>query len=184
MSEDKDIQDFTDKERRFCEEYCIDLNATQAAIRAEYSVKSARQIGSQNLSKPYIAKYIATLQSDLSKLTGVTAARNILELKKMAFTSLAGLNKNWYELKDWNELTEEQKSAISEITQTVTSFGDSGEKKTVKLKLHDKLKAIEMLNRMLGFNAPEKLPEKKGTGQTEAELDAYIKLYKKNNPEG
>lgn len=48
----------TDKQKRFCDEYLIDLNATQAAIRAGYSKKTARQIGTENLAKPYIRKYI------------------------------------------------------------------------------------------------------------------------------
>ena len=48
----------TDKQRLFCEEYLIDLNATQAAIRAGYSEKTARKIGSENLTKPDIRAYI------------------------------------------------------------------------------------------------------------------------------
>ena len=48
----------TDKQKRFCDEYLIDLNATQAAIRAGYSKKTARQTATENLSKPYIQKYI------------------------------------------------------------------------------------------------------------------------------
>ena len=49
----------TDKQKRFCEEYMVDLNATQAAIRAGYSKNSARQTASENLSKPDIQDYIA-----------------------------------------------------------------------------------------------------------------------------
>lgn len=48
----------TDKQRRFCDEYLVDLNATQAAIRAGYSEKNARNIASENLAKPNIQKYI------------------------------------------------------------------------------------------------------------------------------
>lgn len=48
----------TAKQRRFCEEYLIDLNATQAAIRAGYSKKNAQNIASENLTKPIIRKYI------------------------------------------------------------------------------------------------------------------------------
>ena len=48
----------TAKQQRFCDEYLIDLNATQAAIRAGYSEKTARQIGTENLSKPSIKEYI------------------------------------------------------------------------------------------------------------------------------
>ena len=48
----------TEKQKRFCDEYLIDLNATQAAIRAGYSEKTARQTATENLSKPYIREYI------------------------------------------------------------------------------------------------------------------------------
>lgn len=48
----------TDKQQRFCDEYLIDLNATQAAIRAGYSPKTARQMATENLSKPSIKEYI------------------------------------------------------------------------------------------------------------------------------
>ena len=48
----------TAKQMRFCDEYLIDLNATQAAIRAGYSVKTARSMGAENLSKPYIKTFI------------------------------------------------------------------------------------------------------------------------------
>lgn len=48
----------TEKQKRFCDEYLIDLNATQAAIRAGYSEKTAKQIGQQNLTKLDIREYI------------------------------------------------------------------------------------------------------------------------------
>ena len=49
----------TEKQKKFCDEYLIDCNATQAAIRAGYNKNSARQIGQENLSKPYIQTYIS-----------------------------------------------------------------------------------------------------------------------------
>lgn len=49
----------TVKQKRFCDEYLIDLNATQAAIRAGYSEKNANNIASENLAKPNIKKYIS-----------------------------------------------------------------------------------------------------------------------------
>lgn len=48
----------TPKQQRFCDEYLIDLNATQAAIRAGYSKKTANRIGPENLSKPAVKEYI------------------------------------------------------------------------------------------------------------------------------
>lgn len=61
-----DKKKLTDKQRRFCEEYIIDFNATQAAIRAGYSKKTAQEIGSENLSKPIIQHCI---QYSMDKMT-------------------------------------------------------------------------------------------------------------------
>lgn len=52
------VAKLTAKQQRFCDEYLIDLNATQAAIRAGYSAKTARVIGQENLLKPAIKEYI------------------------------------------------------------------------------------------------------------------------------
>lgn len=49
----------TAKQKRFCDEYLIDLNATQAAIRAGYSERTAQAIGAENLTKPLLKEYIA-----------------------------------------------------------------------------------------------------------------------------
>lgn len=54
----EEIKKLTAKEKRFCEEYMIDLNATRSAIAAGYSEKSARAIGCENLTKPYIRAFI------------------------------------------------------------------------------------------------------------------------------
>ena len=66
------MANLTPKQQRFVEEYLIDLNATQAAIRAGYSEKTAKEIGSENLTKPNIAKAIAEAQEKLSNKTQVT----------------------------------------------------------------------------------------------------------------
>ena len=58
------MAEMTEKQKRFCDEYLIDLNATQAAIRAGYSEKNARNIASENLAKPNIQKYIQDRMDD------------------------------------------------------------------------------------------------------------------------
>ena len=57
----------TEKQKRFCDEYLVDLNATQAAIRAGYSKKTARFIGNENLAKPYIKEYIKKRMDEKEK---------------------------------------------------------------------------------------------------------------------
>ena len=70
----------TDKQQTFVDEYLVDLNATQAAIRAGYSEKTAQQIGAENLSKPVIAEYIEARKAERSKRTEIDQDWLIREL--------------------------------------------------------------------------------------------------------
>ena len=79
----------TPKQQRFCDEYLIDLNATQAAIRAGYSEKTAYRTGADNLRKPQIEEYIAKRQKELSRSTEITQERVIKELALIAFSNNA-----------------------------------------------------------------------------------------------
>ena len=71
----------TAKQRRFVEEYSVDHNATKAAIRAGYSKRTARQVGSENLSKPVIAAAIAKRQEKLAQKAEWTAADRLRSLR-------------------------------------------------------------------------------------------------------
>lgn len=77
----------TKKQKRFVEEYLIDLNATQAAIRAGYSPDTAGSIGGENLTKPEISNAIAKAMAERSKRTGVNADRVVIELAKIALVN-------------------------------------------------------------------------------------------------
>ena len=74
----------TDKQNRFCEEYLLDLNATQAAIRAGYSENSARSTASENLAKPEIQDKIASLRANLSSKLSLDAEWVINRLKQIS----------------------------------------------------------------------------------------------------
>lgn len=145
-------EELNPKQIKFCEEYLIDYNATRAAKAAGYSEATATEMGYENLRKPHIQAYLDEIQSDLSKLAGVTALRNIKELEKIAYSSLHNYQSNWMSLLDWEKVSDDDKAAIAEVNYVETDGRTS-----VKFKLHDKLKAIESLNKMLGFNAPDKI---------------------------
>ena len=74
----------TDKQKRFCDEYLIDLNATQAAIRAGYSEKTANRIASENLSKLVIQEYIKEKQEEIADRNAVTVDFVINGIKDIA----------------------------------------------------------------------------------------------------
>ena len=73
----------TEKQKRFCEEYLIDLNATQAAIRAGYKNP---EIGRQIITKNNVSEYLNSLMKKRSENTGVTAEKVVKELESIAFT--------------------------------------------------------------------------------------------------
>ncbi len=74
----------TQKQKRFVEEYLIDLNATKAAIRAGYSPKTANEQGSQNLAKVSIQAAIDKAMAERSRRTGINQDRVVQELAKLA----------------------------------------------------------------------------------------------------
>ncbi len=84
-------QELTDRQARFCEEYLIDLNATQAAIRAGYSKKTAREQAAQNLSKLNIQEKIAELKAERAKRTEMTQDSVIQELAAVARAEVKGV---------------------------------------------------------------------------------------------
>jgi len=170
-------ENLTKKQKIFCHEYVIDWNATRAAKEAGYSEKTAYSIGHENLSKPEIQAYIEHIQEDLAKLAGVSALRNIIELKNIAYSTVADFKDGWMSLKDFDSLDETQKSALCEIQYT-TKTTPQGDESYVKFKLHDKQRAIEIMNKMLGFNAPDKVDIKDDRKLTEQERLSEIAALK------
>jgi len=78
----------TPKQERFVAEYLVDLNATQAAIRAGYSKKTAEKIGSENIRKPEITAAIEKRQKKIGEKLEVTQERVIAELAKIGFSDI------------------------------------------------------------------------------------------------
>ena len=77
------MANLTPKQQRFVEEYLIDLNATQAAIRSGYSEKTAKVIAAQNLSKLNIQEAIQEAQNKLSERTGITQEYVLSNIQKV-----------------------------------------------------------------------------------------------------
>ena len=139
----------TKKQKRFVEEYLIDLNATQAAIRAGYSPDTAGSIGSENLKKPEIRVRIEKAMAERSKRTGINQDRIIEELAKIALLNPKNLI-NFEEATVKEEATEEDLAAISSIRVKCFPTKD-GEGIEREVKMYDKAKALELLGRHLGM---------------------------------
>lgn len=165
----------TEKQKIFCREYIFDWNATRAAKAAGYSEATAYAIGHENLSKPEIQDYIKEIQKDLEKASGLSRLKVLTEHKKIAFSSIASLHNTWITRVDFEQLTEEQKACIEEITTQTRiekHFIGTDEEPTeiqvdyVKIKLYNKQKSLDSISKMLGYNEPEKVEHSGFIGNT------------------
>nr|DAY91428.1 MAG TPA: Terminase small subunit [Caudoviricetes sp.] len=139
----------TAKQKKFVEEYLIDLNATQAAIRAGYSTESAKEIGCENLTKPNVKVEIDKAIAERSRRTGINQDRVLRELAKIAFVNPGDvINLNQATVK--SDAKEEDLAAIAsvKIKNIPTEDGEITER---EIKLCDKLKALDLLGKHLGI---------------------------------
>ena len=152
----------TPKQERFVEEYLIDLNATQAAIRAGYSAKTAADIGRQLLRKTPVSDAIAAKKAARSERTEITADRVLREYAKLAFADIRkvtrwgkspldaeaehadpnGLGIYPVELVPSESIDDDTAAAVAEVSLTQTG---------IKVKMHDKKGALDSVARHLGL---------------------------------
>ena len=148
----------TPKQMRFVDEWLIDFNGKQAAIRAGYSAKTAEATAARLLRNVKVQAEISRRQKDLQKRTEVSQDRVVKELARIAFANIADYlhvetqtrtkddgTEVTYQivmLSETEDLSVDQRAAIAGIKQ-----GANG----VEVKLHDKIKALELLGRHIGM---------------------------------
>jgi len=141
----------TPKQQRFVEEYLIDLNATQAAIRAGYSADTAHSIGHENLSKPEIAASIVEAKAKRSQQTGIDAA---WLLKRLADEVVADLNDLYAEdgrgrpVKEWPLIL--RQGLVAGID--VETIGE-GAGHVTKIKISERVKRLELIGKHIDVQA-------------------------------
>lgn len=142
------------KRKRFCDEYLIDLNATQAAIRAGYSSRFANTNASKLLQNTTISQRIQKCMKDREVRTEIKQDRVVDELARIAFSDIGDYLKietfkdgdvehKRLVVFDTDTLPASKKASIQEIRQNIHGG--------ISFKLHDKLKALELLGRHLGM---------------------------------
>ena len=138
----------TPKQERFVDEYLVDLNATAAAIRAGYSEKTARFIGAENLTKPNISAEIAERRAKLRSKLEITQEAVLQELAAIAFANgtdfVTITGAGLLSVKPTSEVAKEKLPAIAGI-----KYNQLG----IEIKLHDKVRALELLGKHLGVFA-------------------------------
>ena len=161
----------TPKQKLFVDEYLIDLNATQAAIRAGYRPDNAEQMGYQLLQKTSVSDAISKAMAERSRRTGINQDRILMELAKIALVNPANVV-------DFDEATildsalPEDLAAVAsvKVKRFPTKEGEGIER---EIKFYDKTKALNLAGRHLGM-FKDKL-EISGTLETErTKLDDLI----------
>lgn len=135
----------TKKQKRFVEEYLIDLNATQAAIRAGYSPDTAGSIGAENLKKPEIKSRIDKAMAERSKRTGINQDRVLQELARIGFAKITDVvDPDTAEIRP--DASDDDLACIQSIKIKPNEFGTERE-----VKLYDKKSALVDLGKHLGL---------------------------------
>ena len=135
----------TPKQERFIAEYCIDLNGTQAAIRAGCSPRSANRTASKWLSKADISREIAQRTNQQLEAAQLSAVRTLEELRRVAFSDIGRFFDARGNLKRLDKLAPEDRAAIAsiEVVLKKTATGDGKVERVLKIR-RDKLHALEM----------------------------------------
>ena len=174
----------TPKQQRFVDEYLIDLNATQAAIRAGYSKKTANQIGTENLAKPVLQEAIAEAMAARSERTGIDADWVLRRLVEIDRTNMADFlvipEGGGMPCFDLSAATPEQLAAIEGVQlDTHREKGeDGGTVEKIKLTLPGKLKTLELIGKHVDVQAFAERHEHTGKAGGPVEISAMSTLEK------
>lgn len=138
--------ELTEKQKAFVQEYLVDLNAKAAAIRAGYSAKTAAEQGHQQLQKPAVKAAIEKAMELRSLRTQITADMVLQELAKVGFSKLGDFvefGPRGVRIKDSKDV---DSAVLAEVSETETNAGTNR-----KIKLYDKVRALELIGKHLGM---------------------------------
>lgn len=173
----------TPKRERFCVEYNVDFNASAAARRAGFKEKSAAVMGHELLRIPKVQARIMEIREESAKKYNITKESLMQILRDIAGAKLDDIMDDQGQVLPPDQWPDHMKRAVSgmEVDEIYSGTGENrvavGLKR--KIRLSEKTKAIELLNKMLGFNAPERVaPVDANTGEA---LIPVINIITKTN---
>lgn len=139
------------KQEQFCREYLVDLNATQAAIRAGYSKKTAKSQGNRLMTDVDIQARVQSLMDERVERTNVTADNVLREIARLGFSDMRELFDDEGNVRPLTELSDDAAAAIQGADIVTSRIGDDGDTTvtTSKIKLADKKAALELLGKHL-----------------------------------
>lgn len=139
----------TPRQQRFVDEYVVDLNATQAAIRAGYSPRTANMQGNRLMAKDSIKARVNERRASIARSLEITQERIAREYARIAFADMrqfARVDGGGIVLTDSDEWSDDDAAAVAELSETRTENGGS-----IRFKLHSKVAALDSLAKMLGM---------------------------------
>lgn len=137
----------TPRQERFCQEYAKSLHQTNAAIKAGYSKESASEQASRLVRNPQVIKRLNQIIGQRTRRYEVSAERILKELARVAYSDITNyvtFNESGVRIKESSDLSPAQAAAIQEVSEVINQNGG-----TTKFKLHDKVKALELLGKHL-----------------------------------
>ncbi|ELY3084420.1 terminase small subunit [Klebsiella aerogenes] len=143
----------TDKQEMFCREYIIDLNATQAAIRAGYSTKTANRTASENLSKPDIQSRVAELKAQRNDLVGINATYVLNRLVEIDQMDVLDILTSAGELKPVSQWPKVWRTTLSGLDVVGMSAEGNTAALLKKIKWPDKVKNLELIGKHIDVQA-------------------------------
>ena len=160
----KNTGSLTEKQKRFCMLYAKSLNGQDSYMKV-YHVKSnevAAVNASRLLSNANVKLYIERLNKNIEETLGISKLKVVNEHAKIAFSSIAYMHDSWVERKKLDNLTEEEKACIQEISTKIIEINSTDKEPTkevvyVKVKLYDKQKSLEDISKLLGYDEPSKM---------------------------
>ena len=146
------------KQLTFCAEYLLDLNATQAASRAKYSKKTARQQGARLLSNVYIQRIIQEGADKRFKKLDISKDRVLQELARLGFSRIDDHVKidddGYVRAKTFDEMPDDAIACVKLVKEKKiikgSAEGDGQDvilESTFEFALHDKIKPLELLGK-------------------------------------
>ena len=179
FSEVDEVSGLTYQEMIFCNEYVnFKGNATEAGVKANYSQAEIRTLHIKLLRRPEIKAYIKELRSDIIGRLRIDGLDIAHELSRIAFSNIMDVYDNDMKIKPLSEFTDKERASIASIEVLDEYVGQGSFKElsghTTKIRFHDKLKALEMLGKILGVGETNKL-EQDANGGTILILPAKTK---------
>lgn len=152
-------KELSERHEAFIREYLLHYNGTKAYLKIypDSDYDSARANSSRLIANDNIKERIEHLNKNLEEAAEISRLKVLKEFMNIGFSSFASFQKDWMTKKEFEDLTEIEKACIASISHEVIQVDKSVMKEVVKFKLYDKQRALENINKMLGYNEQQEI---------------------------